>query len=68
MAGRDINVQITLAEILNKLAGAVEANQKIPSDEKRSLVDRLKSLAQNEWVRSVGTSVLADVIKKSAGI
>src|SRR3989338_7827490 len=33
VAGRDINVQITLAEILNKLAGAVEGNQKIPPEE-----------------------------------
>lgn len=68
VAGRDINVQISFTEVLNKLADTVEADQKIPSEEKRSLVDKLKSLAQNEWVRSVGTSVLADVIKKSVGI
>jgi len=68
VAGRDINVQISFNEVLNKLADAVEVDQKIPPEEKRSLTDRLKSLAQNEWVRSIGTSVLADVIKKSAGI
>ena len=68
VAGRDINVQISFSEVLNKLADAVEADQKIPSEEKRSLIDKLKSLGQNEWVRSIGTSVLADVIKKSAGI
>jgi len=66
VAGRDINVQITLTEVLNELVDAVEADQKIPPEEKRSLIDRLKSLAQNEWVRSIGTSVLADAIKKSA--
>lgn len=68
VAGRDINVQISFNEVSNKLADAVEADQKIPPEEKRSLIDRLKSLANNEWVRSIGTSVLADVIKKSAGI
>lgn len=68
VAGRDINIQITFTEVLNKLPDAVEADQKIPLEEKRSLIDRLKLLAQNDWVRSIGTSVLADVIKKSAGI
>ena len=68
VAGRDINVQISFTEVLDKLADTVEADQKISPEEKRSLVDRLKSLAQNEWVRSIGTSVLADVIKKSVGI
>ena len=68
VAGRDINVQISFTEVLNKLAHTVEADQKIPPEEKRSLVDRLKSLAENEWVRSIGTSVFADVIKKTAGI
>lgn len=68
VAGRDINVQISFNEVLNKLADAVEAEKKFPLEEKRSLIDRLKSLAQNDWVRSIGTSVLADVIKKSAGI
>jgi len=68
VAGRDINVQISFTEVLNKLAEVVEADQKIPTEEKRSLIEKLKSLAQNEWVRSIGTSVLADVIKKSAGI
>jgi hypothetical protein len=68
VAGRDINVQITLSAVLNKLAAAVDADQKLPPEEKRSLTDRLKSLGQNEWIRSVGTSVLADLIKKSAGI
>jgi len=67
VAGRDINVQISFNEFLNKLADAVEADQKIPPEEKQSLIDRLKSLAQNEWVRSIGTSVLADVIKRSVG-
>jgi hypothetical protein len=66
VAGRDINVQISFNEVLNKLADAVEADQKISPEEKRSLIERLKSLAGNEWVRSIGTSVLADVIKKSA--
>ncbi|MBI1979886.1 MAG: hypothetical protein HYS58_03910 [Elusimicrobia bacterium] len=65
---RGINVQISFTEVLNKLADAVEADQKILPEEKRSLIERLKSLANNEWVRSIGTSVLADVIKKSAGI
>jgi len=68
VAGRDINVQISFNEVLNKLADAVEADQKIPPEEKRSLIDRLKSLGQNEWIRSTGTSVLADVVKKSTGI
>lgn len=68
VAGRDINVQISFNEVLSKLADAVETDQKIPTEEKKSLIDRLKSLAQNEWVRSIGTSVLADVIKKSAAI
>jgi hypothetical protein len=68
VAGRDINVQISFNEVLNKLADAVGADQKIPPEEKRSLIDRLKSLANNEWVRSIGTSVLADVFKKSAGV
>ena len=68
VAGRDINVHITFSEVLNKLSESIEADQKIPPEEKRSLIDRLKSLAQNEWVRSAGTSVLADVSKKSAGI
>ena len=63
VAGRDINVQITFSEVLNKLADTVKADEKISPEEKRSLIDRLKSLAQNEWVRSIGTSVLADVIK-----
>ena len=68
VAGRDINVQITFNEVLNKLADAVEADQKIPLEEKRSLIDKLKSLTNSEWIRSIGTSVLADVIKKSVGI
>ena len=68
VAGRDINVQITFNEVLNKLAEAVEADQKIPQEEKRSLIGRLKSLGENEWVRSIGTSVLADVFKKTAGL
>lgn len=57
-----------LEEVLNKLADAVVADQKIPPEEKQSLIDRLKSLGQNEWIRSIGTSILADVIKKSVGI
>jgi len=68
VAGRDINVQITFTEVLSKLADAVEVDRRIPPEEKRSLIDKLKLLAQNEWVRSIGTSVLADIIKKSAGI
>jgi hypothetical protein len=68
VAGRDINFQVTFNEVLNKLADAVDAAQNILPEEKRSLIDRLKSLAQNEWIQSTGTSVLADVIKKSAGI
>lgn len=38
------------------------------ADPKRSLIDRLKSLADNEWVRSIGTSVLAELIKKPMGL
>lgn len=68
VAGRDVNVQISFTEVLDKLADTVEADHKIPPEEKRSLIDRLKSLANNEWIRSIGTSVLGDVIKKSAGI
>jgi len=63
VAGRDINVQISFNEVLNKLADAVDANPKIPKEEQRSLTDRLKSLAENEWVRSIGTDVLASLIK-----
>lgn len=48
VAGRDINVQISFNEVLSKLADAVETDQKIPTEEKKSLIDRLKSLAQNE--------------------
>jgi hypothetical protein len=68
VAGRDINVQITFSQVLNKLADAVQHDQKIPPEEKQSLIDRLRSLANNDWIRSIGTSVLADVVKKSAGI
>lgn len=68
VAGRDIHIQITFSDVLNKLAATLEADEKIPSEEKRSLTDRLKSLGQNEWIRSIGTSVLADLIKKSVGI
>ena len=64
MAGRDINVQISFTEVLNKLVDTVEADQKIPPQEKRSLIDRLRSLAQNDWVRSIGTSLLAGRDKK----
>lgn len=66
VAGRDINIQISFTEVINQLAAALEANQKIPPEEKRSVIDRLKSLAQNEWIRSTGTSVLAEVFKKAA--
>ena len=68
VAGRDIHIQISFSDVLNKLAATLEADQKIPKEEKQSLVERLKSLAQNEWVRSIGTSVLADLVKKSAGV
>ncbi len=68
VAGRDINIQITFTEVLNKLADVVEADQKISLEEKRSLIDRLKSLGNNEWIRSIGTSVLSDLIKKSVGL
>jgi hypothetical protein len=68
VAGRDINVQVSFSEVLNKLADTVASNQKIPKQEKQSLVEKLKSLAENEWVRSIGTSVLADVFKKAAGL
>ena len=39
VAGRDINVQISFNEVLNKLADAVKADQKIPTEEKRPLID-----------------------------
>lgn len=39
VAGRDINVQISFNEVLNKLADAVEADQKIPPEEKWSLLE-----------------------------
>ena len=39
VAGRDINVQISFNEVLNKLADAVEADQEIPPEQKRSLID-----------------------------
>lgn len=68
VSGRDIYVQISFSEVLNQLADTVTSDQKIPKEEKQSLVERLKSLAQNEWIRSTGTSVLADLIKKSVGI
>jgi hypothetical protein len=68
VAGRDINIQISFAEILNRLVNAVETDDKIPPKEKQSIVDKVRSLASNEWVRSIGTSVLAEVIKKSVGI
>ena len=68
VAGRDINVQISFNEVLNKLAETLEAEQKIPLEEKRSLIDRLKSLAQNDWIRSIGTDVLANLMKKWVGL
>jgi hypothetical protein len=68
VAGRDINIQISFTEVVNELAAALEADPKIPTEEKRSLVDKLKLLGENEWIRSIGTSVLAEVIKKSVGI
>ncbi len=68
VAGRDINIQISFGEVLNKLANNLQPNQEISPEEKRSLVDRLKSLAENEWVRSIGTSVLADMMQRSLGI
>jgi hypothetical protein len=39
VAGRDVNVQISFTEVLNKLADTVEADQKISPEEKRSLVE-----------------------------
>ncbi len=48
------------------MAETVEADQKIPPEEKRSVIDSLKSLAGNERIRSIGTSVLADVIKNAS--
>lgn len=39
VAGRDINIQITFTEVLNKLAETVEADQKIPPEEKRPLLE-----------------------------
>jgi len=68
VAGRDINIQISFTEVVNELVTALENDPKIPQEEKRSLVDKLKLLEENEWIRSIGTSVLAEVIKKSVGI
>ncbi len=34
-----VNVQISFTEVLNKLAETVEADQKIPGEEKRSLIE-----------------------------
>ena len=68
VAGRDINFQLTFNEVLNKLADAVEADSKISPEDKQTLIDKLKSLANNEWVRSIGTSVLAEAFKKAVGL
>lgn len=68
VAGRDINVQISFTEILNKLSESIESDPKIPPEEKQSLMERIKSFGQNEWVRSIGTSVLAEIVKKASGI
>jgi hypothetical protein len=40
----------------------------MPTEEKTVLLEKLKSLAGNSWIQSVGTSVLAEIIKKSVGI
>jgi hypothetical protein len=68
VVGRDINITITLSDILNKLTETAESDEEIPANEKRSLIEKFKGLAQNDWVRSVGTSVVADMIKSSLGI
>ena len=68
VAGRDINIQISFNEVLNKLSESVEASQTIPPVEKLALLDKIKSLAGNGWIQSIGTSVLAELIKKSVGL
>ena len=68
VAGRDINVQVSFNEVLNKVADAVEADQKIPPEEKRSLKDKLKSLGGNDWIQAIGTDVLANLVKKWVGL
>jgi len=67
VAGRDINIQISFSEVLTKLSESVEANQTMPAEEKLALLDKVKSLAGNGWIQSIGTSVLAEIIKKYVG-
>jgi hypothetical protein len=68
VAGRDINIQVSFNEVLTKLSETAEADRTMPTEEKTVLLEKLKSLAGNSWIQSVGTSVLAEIIKKSVGI
>lgn len=62
MAMGDINnYNITL--YLKALESVIEKSDDIPSEEKKNLIDKIRSVANNDYVKGIGTGLIVEAIK-----
>lgn len=48
---------------LNALIKAIEESNEIPEEDKRSLIDKIKNIAQNQYVAGIGAGLIVEAIK-----
>lgn len=66
VAGRDVNIQnteISATLILQAIAQTVKESQSIPDAEKSTIIERLGSLARNQYVAGLSTAAIYDLLK-----
>lgn len=68
VAGNDINQNINITVILKTLQEAIEKSEEIPSEDKRSLLQTLKKLAENPYVEKISTTLLTAALKSQLPI
>lgn len=72
VAGRDISggvvTNLNVVHMLGALERAVSNDEAIPADEKKTILEQIKSLATNPFVLGVAPPVLVEAIKKQFGL
>jgi len=72
VTGRDIhggvNTTITVTQIFDAIAVAIDEDKVIPEAEKKTILGRIKSLATNPYVMAVVPPLIVEALKKRIGI
>jgi hypothetical protein len=67
VAGRDMQVTITAEQLLVFLGKQIEDDPKIPEPEKKTLLQRVKDLADNPYIKAIGVTALTEWVKHKLG-